>query len=214
MPQFTPDWEPSEKLNEAFAIARTFHARQSRKSGGVDTPHIPYIGHLMAVSALVIDQGGTEEQAIAALLHDIIEDTDLTYDDLVGMVGTAAADIVIACTDTVDKSRENRPWRTRKEEYLEGLTAKSPDDESLLVALADKMHNASSTSLELRGLTVQQRHEYWKKFNGGEDDQKWWYRGLADAFTGKIANGSTSDRQNWADLAERFAATVAEMFPD
>lgn len=207
MPEHSPAWIASSRLDEAFALARSQHAGQSRKTAHPDTVGIPYVGHLMSVAALVIEHGGTEDQAIAGLLHDVVEDTDTSLDSLTARFGEDVGAMVHACSDHHGDGPK-RPWRERKAGYLAHLNTMGADNPALLVALADKVHNASSTAAELRGLSATERHEYWTKFNGGEDDQRMWYRGLADIFHDKAPG------RPWEALAGRFTAIVAEMFPD
>lgn len=213
MPMFEPRWEPTGRLDRAFALARTEHARQSRKSNDGE-PGIPYISHLMAVSALVMENGGTEDQAIAGLLHDLVEDTGLTFDDVEKAFGPGVARIVRACTDTDEVLADGSklPWPVRKRKYLDDLAGKRPDDSSLLVALADKVHNATTTERELRGLSAAERTTYFGKFNAGEADQREWYEGLAAAFLKKATDGGR-DTGAWAPLARQLDDLVRRMFP-
>lgn len=204
MPTFDPRWEPTERLDRAFALARRMHASQSRKTSDGEQG-TPYISHLMAVCALVIENGGTEEQAIAALLHDFIEDISLQR-ILDVEVGAGARAIVEKCTDTeVAKETTKAPWIERKRAYLTALEKKESDDSSLLVALADKVHNATITERELRGLTSGQRTAYFAKFNAGEAEQREWYTGLAERFLEKATT-------QWRPLALEFDDLVRRMF--
>lgn len=215
MPQHNPEWRPSKRLSKAFAMARKHHRLQSRKVGEESEKGLPYIGHLMGVAGLVIDHGGTEDQAIAALLHDTLEDTDVTRGMIRKNFGPAVADIVVACTDgekdekarITDAAGKLADWRRRKEAYLVTLGGKGGDDPSLLVALADKVHNATATERELRGVPPEQRPAYWGKFTAGEADQRWWYTSLASVFLARSAG------QRWRPLAIHFDDTVAAMFP-
>ena len=207
MPEHSPRWIPTTRLDEAFMLARLLHAGQSRKTADEKTPGIPYISHLMTVAALVIEHGGTEDQAIAALLHDAIEDTSMTMESLTFEFGGTVGQIVDACSDH-HGGGQKKPWKERKEEYLSHLRDETDaDDPAILVALADKVHNATCTELELRGLSAEQRHEYWKKFSVGEDQQRWWYQSLAVEFDAK------SEGQPWAGLSTQFSGIVARMFP-
>src|SRR5438874_6528572 len=127
----------SRGFNLAFEFASGLHHEQVRK--GVGTP---YIAHPMAVCALVLEAGGDEDQAIAALLHDTAEDHGgrKRLEDIRQRFGERVAAIVEGCTDSLDRPKP--PWRVRKEHYL-GHLAQASDD-VLLVALADKLHNARS----------------------------------------------------------------------
>jgi (p)ppGpp synthase/HD superfamily hydrolase len=122
---------------------------------------IPYLSHLMAVSALVLEHGGDEEQAIAGLLHDAAEDQggETTLREIERRYGNDVARIVADCTDAWTEPRP--PWRQRKEAYLAKLPTKPA--RSLLVSLADKAHNASAILRDYRVLG----ERLWERFNGG-----------------------------------------------
>ena len=189
-----PAWRPSGLIQKAFEQAVERHKDCVRK--GTD---IPYICHLLAVSALVIENGGDETQAAAALLHDVIEDTPTTYAEVETATSTAVADIVWACTSkqfdpNKDKSRTGEQKRLEsiaaKRKYLEHLRGETSEDPSLLVALADKVHNSETCVNEYPSSLVEQK-EYWKKFNVGYEDQLNWYTQLLEQFGTK---GTISER--------------------
>ena len=175
-----PRWFASNDLDTAFAVARACHSNKARK-----TDPTPYISHLMGVSALVVEHGGSEVQAAAALLHDTIEDTSMTYGHLVILVGKPVADIVLACTDSTERKRDDQmtpeqrlaDWRNRKALYLEKLAGKPDGDPSLLVVLADKVHNGEQTArdIERRRADGRDLGEFWSMFNAPRDMQHWWY---------------------------------------
>jgi (p)ppGpp synthase/HD superfamily hydrolase len=161
----------TSRFDDALRFAHELHRNQTRKG----TP-IPYFAHLMTVSALVIEHGGTEDQAIGALLHDAAEDQggEPTLASIRQRFGDAVAQIVHDCTDAwVDPKPE---WRPRKEAYLAALPKKSPH--SLLVSLADKTHNAEAILFDYRALG----DDLWSRFNGGAAGTRWYYRSLADVF--------------------------------
>jgi (p)ppGpp synthase/HD superfamily hydrolase len=165
------------KFSEAFAYAADAHVDQVRKG-----PHeIPYIAHLMSTAALVIEAGGTETQAIAALLHDAAEDQggEARLADISERFGPDVADIVRACSDTVSDPKP--PWRERKEAYIEHLEDAS--EAALLVSLADKVHNARSivSDYRLEGPSV------FERFNP-DSDQAWYYGGLAVVFRRRLGD--------------------------
>jgi hypothetical protein len=124
----------SDRFDDALVYAARLHRDQIRKGSG-----IPYVSHLLAVCALVIEHGGSEDQAIAALLHDAAEDQggEARLNDIRARYGAAVADTVADCTDAWTEPKP--PWRPRKEAYLAALPSKPPT--SLLVSLADKTHN-------------------------------------------------------------------------
>ena len=171
-----PAWQPTGLVEKSFCLASKQHKNDVRKGD-----EIPYISHLLAVSALVIENGGTEVQAAAALLHDVIEDTRISEKRLANEVGQKVASIVVACSSKrFGEKKEPDPWTTKKR-YLKKLKAKSTDDPSLLIALADKVHNSESCVNEYPK-TKSARRKYWKKFNAGYRVQKKWYTNLYREF--------------------------------
>ena len=167
-----PSWQPTGIIQKAFDIAAEQHKGGVRKGGT-----IPYLSHLLAVSALVIEHGGDEVQAAAALLHDVLEDTDITELKLEESMGKEVTAIVNACSSKkFGDKKEDDPWTT-KERYLAKLNAKSNNDRSLLVALADKVHN-SETCVNEYPTDPTAKVDYWKKFTSGYQKQKDWYEGL------------------------------------
>lgn len=170
----------TSRYDHAFCYAHELHRTQTRK-GTV----IPYISHLMIVSAIVVEHGGDEDQAIGALLHDAVEDTEVPLSEIRRLFGDAVADIVSDCTDAQTKPKPL--WRPRKEAYLAALPDKPT--RSLLVSLADKTHNAEAILFDYRVL----KEELWDRFNGGEDGTRWYYKELADVFS-RVMPGPLSDR--------------------
>lgn len=157
---------------EAVAYAAAVHATQVRK--GTD---IPYIAHLLGVSSLVLEAGGTEDQAIAALLHDAVEDAGglPRLADIRARFGPDVADIVLACSDSTDAEwKRTVPYLDRKNAYLDHLATES--DAALLVSTADKVHNARAiaTDIQLHGAPTLRR------FNGSPDQIAQYYRRFLD----------------------------------
>lgn len=161
----------SPRFKQAICMAVKLHASQSRKGNNT-----PYIAHLMSVSALVLEAGGSEDEAIAALLHDAVEDQGgiKTLNKIRRRFGANVAEIVDQCTDAYTLPKP--PWRQRKEAYITHVAQATP--EARLVSLADKVHNARSILRDLQsdGNTI------WQKFNGGKDGTLWYYRSLLDTF--------------------------------
>ena len=156
------------KFDFALQFASTLHRRQWRKSTA-----FPYIGHLLSVCALVLEAGGDEDQAIAALLHDAVEDQGgiPTLETIRRVFGNRVADAVEACSDsTASNSAQKAPWRERKEKYLEHLRNSATQD-TLIVAAADKLHNVQSILLAYRGVGDQ----VWESFKAPKADQLWYY---------------------------------------
>jgi (p)ppGpp synthase/HD superfamily hydrolase len=160
------------RFEDALVYASQLHANQSRKRS-----YVPYISHLLAVTALVLEDGGDEDQAIAALLHDAVEDQGglATLEEIRNRYGERVASIVDTCTDTYTIPKP--PWRQRKEDYIAALRV--ADSAARRVSLADKVHNARST---LRDLT-REGNAIWARFNGGKEGTLWYYHQLIDAFS-------------------------------
>ncbi len=161
----------SSRFEEALVYANQLHSRQVRKG-----THTPYIAHLLGVTALVLEAGGDEDQAIAALLHDAVEDQGgyKTLGEIRVKFGQHVADIVVGCTDAFQNPKP--PWKQRKEAYLQRLRSEPPDVR--LVSLADKLHNARAILVDLR----KDGEATWKKFNGGKQGTLWYYRTLVKIF--------------------------------
>jgi (p)ppGpp synthase/HD superfamily hydrolase len=159
------------RFEDALVYATQLHSGQNRKRSDV-----PYIAHLLAVTALVLEDGGDEDQAIAALLHDAVEDQGglATLEEIRRRYGNSVAAIVEGCTDAY--SIPKPPWRERKESYIASLHGADPAVRR--VSLADKVHNARST---LRDLT-RDGETVWTRFNGGKEGTLWYYHQLIDAF--------------------------------
>jgi GTP pyrophosphokinase len=157
------------RLIDALGVAARLHARQRRK--GSD---IPYLAHLLGTCAIALEHGATEDQAIAALLHDAIEDVEPveTARAAVAEFGAEVLRIVEACTDTDQHPKP--PWRARKEAYVAHL--RDADASVLLVSGADKLYNARSVVSDL----VVHGEEVWERFTGGKQGTLWYYRALVD----------------------------------
>ena len=161
----------TERFGDAFAYAARLHAWHLRKG-----TTIPYIAHLMSVAALVLEMGGDEDEAIAALLHDAVEDQGgaETREDIRLRFGDRVVGIVDGCTDT--DTIPKPPWRERKEQHIEHLRHATP--EVLRVALADKLHNARSLRFDLQHLGSR----VWDRFNATESETLWYYQTLVQIF--------------------------------
>lgn len=171
MTQTAPVTEPTvvltDRYTQAIAYAAAIHETQVRKG-----TNLPYMSHLLAVSASVLEAGGTEDQAIAALLHDAAEDQG-GEGRLAGIrvrFGADVAAIVEGCSDSLAEDHaQKRPWRERKEEHLKHLRAAPPS--VIIVAAADKLHNARAIATDLRlDPSVMDR------FNASADQQLWYYQ--------------------------------------
>lgn len=173
------------RFDAALQLASALHHKQTRKGGTT-----PYIAHLMGVCALVLESGGDEDQAIAALLHDAVEDQggEPTLQTICHLFGQRVASAVEACSDsTVSDPANKPPWRERKEKYLAHLQA--ADADALLVGLADKLYNARAILSDYRQLG----EKLWSRFTVPQNEQLWYYGALVSAFRDTAAPKSLVD---------------------
>lgn len=161
----------TERFEAALVYATRLHARQKRKRSDV-----PYIAHLLGVTSLVLEDGGQEDEAIAALLHDAVEDQGgmESLEEIRQKFGPEVAEIVIALTDSYTDPKP--PWRERKEAYIASIRSASP--EAMRVSLADKVYNAHAILRDIR----QEGAVGWERFNGGKEGTLWYYRRLIQEF--------------------------------
>lgn len=173
----------TERFNQALSFALELHSSQYRK----DT-EIPYFSHLIAVASLVLEHGGNEDQAIAALLHDAIEDQAESYGGLDRLrqtiqtvFGEKVLTLIEACTDadTIPKP----PWKERKVTYIKHL--ETVPEEALLISVADKLHNARCILADYRVLG----ELLWSRFQGSRADIVWYYTSLLKLY--KARNAAT-----------------------
>lgn len=162
----------SERFDEALSYAVEAHREQKRK--GTETP---YVAHLLGVSSIALEYGADEDEAVAALLHDAVEDAggQARLEDIRQRFGERVADIVASCSDTDVVPKP--PWRERKERYIEHVAGASSSVQ--LVSAADKLHNAQSILRDLR----KHGEALWSRFNGGKEGTLWYYRALVIAFS-------------------------------
>jgi (p)ppGpp synthase/HD superfamily hydrolase len=166
----------------AFVFAAEKHSRQTRKAS-----RIPYIAHLMGVASLVLEAGGDEDLAIAALLHDVVEDCGGApmLKQVRRRFGQRVAKVVDGCTDA--NTDPKPPWRARKETYIRHL--KTADADTRLVSAADKLTNLRAILSDYRALG----ESVWSRFNGGREGTLWYYRTLLDIFLRRKRNRITRD---------------------
>jgi GTP pyrophosphokinase len=155
----------------AFEFAAKKHSSQLRKAST-----IPYIAHLLGVASLVLEAGGDEDLAIAALLHDVVEDCGGApmLKEVHRRFGPRVAKVVDGCTDA--DTHPKPPWRERKEKYIRHL--RTADADTRLVSAADKLNNIRSILSDYRAVG----ESVWSRFNGGRDGTLWYYRTLRDEF--------------------------------
>ena len=161
----------TSRFDDAFRYAHEVHGTQTRKGTTA-----PYVGHLMGVSSIVLDDGGTEDEAIAALLHDAAEDHGgrQTLDVIRARFGDAVAAIVEDCTDSWETPK--KPWLERKQAYIEHSRRLAPS--SLRVSAADKVHNAYAILRDLRN----DGEKVWERFNAKPDDIIAYYHSLVRSY--------------------------------
>ena len=180
----------STRFEEALIYAVRLHAHQTRKGTGT-----PYVAHLLAVASIVLEHGASEDEAIAALLHDAAEDQGgrATLDEIRDRFGERVAEIVAGCTDSWTTPRP--AWRRRKEATIAHLRTASASVR--LVSAADKLHNARTILADYRMLG----EAVWGRFNGGREGTLWYYRSLVEVMqdTGP------------APIIEELARVVAEL---
>ena len=159
------------RFEEALTYAARLHREQVRKGSGV-----PYLSHLLGVAGIALEHGASEDEAIAALLHDAVEDQGgaPTLAEIRRRFGDTVADIVAGCSDTDVVPKP--PWRPRKEAYVAHLASASPSVR--LVSAADKLHNARSILTDYRRLG----EAVWSRFTGRKEGTLWYYRAVVQAF--------------------------------
>ena len=160
-----------KKLEEAFRYAAKHHAGQARKGTAV-----PYLSHLMAVTSLVLEAGGDEEMAIAALLHDVVEDCGgmPRLREVRKLFGPRVGKIVEGCTDSFGEPKPD--WIERKKFYLREV--KSADAETRLVSASDKLHNVRTIIADYR----KDGERIWQRFSGKREGTLWYYRALSNEY--------------------------------
>jgi len=170
------------RFHRAFLFAAEKHSGQTRKAST-----IPYIAHLMGVASLVLEAGGDEDLAIAALLHDVVEDCGGApmLKEVRRRFGSRVAEVVDGCTDAYEVPKP--PWRERKESYIRRLKKESAD--TRLVSAADKLNNVRSILSDYRAVG----ESVWERFNGRREGTLWYYRTLRDEFLRDTPNRVTRD---------------------
>ncbi|HEU0003598.1 MAG TPA: HD domain-containing protein [Ktedonobacteraceae bacterium] len=178
------------RFEEALVYTTRLHAGQVRKG-----TMIPYISHLLAVAGIVLENGGNEDEAIAALLHDAIEDQGgaATREEIRRRFGNTVVEIVDGCTDA--EVIPKPPWKPRKEAYIARM--RSAPASVRLVSVADKLHNTRSILADYRALG----DALWNRFTGGKEGTLWYYRSLVAAY----------QEAGTSPLVEELARVVAEL---
>jgi len=202
----TPPLVLSERFLGAVALACEVHG--GRRLG----TEIPYMAHLFVVTGLVLEDGGSETDAIAAMLHDAVEDGGgrPRLEQIADRFGQRVATIVAACSDTLEAD-DPRSWRQRKASYLAHLPGVT-DDAVLRIVLADKVHNARSIVREYRA----EGNALWERFtNKTAEDQLWYYTELLQLFNERRPGPLVEDlKRAVAELAELITANPGDTRPD
>jgi len=180
----------TDRFQRAFHLASEVHATQVGKGTG-----IPYLAHLMSVAALALENGGNEDAAIAALLHDTVEDSadgTVMEDQIRREFGDRVAAIVLGCSDAIAvPGQPKAPWHQRKAAYIAHLHEEQ-DPDVLLVSACDKLHNARSILTDLRTLGP----ALWSRISQHDPAAHlWYYQSLADCYRSKVP-ASLSDELN------------------
>ena len=183
-----------KRFRDALVWAAELHEDQNRKGGS-----IPYVAHLLGVAAIVLEHGGDEDEAIAALLHDALEDQrhKMLPGEIRARFGDTVEGIVEACTDgDPDEQRDKDPvkWKVRKDKYIAEIPHKPAG--AILVSMADKLHNARAILEDYRVMG----DALWPRFTAGKDGTLWYYRALLDAYAARGKN------RLWTELERTVAA--------
>lgn len=192
----------TDRFDRALLYATHVHGGQVRK--GTSTP---YVAHLLAVAATVLEYGGDEDLAVAALLHDSVEDQGgaARLDDIRNRFGDPVARIVEACSDSLANTAKGEPkadWLERKKAYIAKL--RRVDEDILWVSLADKVHNARTILRDLRKPDIGEK--VWARFNVSTKQTLWYYRSLADMFCERLSNQLSNELHEIVEVLEAEVA--------
>jgi len=185
----------SSRFEESLLYAARLHASQLRKGGS-----IPYVAHLLGVASIALQYGANEDEAIAALLHDAIEDQGgaATREEIRRRFGDGVVDIVNGCTDA--DSLPKPPWKRRKETYVAHV--RNAPASVRLVSACDKLQNARAILADYRVLG----DSLWRRFSGGKDGTLWYYRALIQVFREAGTNPLIDELDRVVTEIERLAS--------
>ena len=187
----------SPRFDEALVYASQLHANQRRKGSGA-----PYVAHLLGVTAIVLENGGSEDEAIGGLLHDAVEDQGGAprLEEIHQRFGPQVAEIVDGCTDS--DTTPKPPWRERKEAYIAHLGEAGRSAQ--LVSAADKLYNVRSTIDDYR----EHGELVWQRFTAGREGTLWYYRTIVTRFDKLQGTPLLSQLQRAVAELERLAAAA------
>jgi GTP pyrophosphokinase len=185
----------SPRFEEALIYANRLHASQKRKG-----KEVPYLAHLLAVAGIALEHGATEDEAIAALLHDAVEDQggEPVREEILRRFGDVVLEIVDGSTDS--RTTPKPPWRGRKEAYIAHLAHASPS--SCLVCASDKLHNARDLLMDYRT----HGEEIWSRFHGGKEGTLWYFKTLVPALKGRAPSALVDELGRVVAEIERLAS--------
>jgi (p)ppGpp synthase/HD superfamily hydrolase len=188
----------SARFQEALTFAARLHAEQLRKGTS-----IPYVAHLLAVSSIALQHGADEDEAIAALLHDAIEDQGgaETREEIRRRFGDRVVAIVDGCTDS--DLTPKPPWKQRKQAYITHIATASPSVR--LISASDKLDNARAILADYRSVG----ESLWTRFHGGRDGTLWYYRSLVEMFRRAGSNALVEELDRVVIEIERLAGAAA-----
>lgn len=188
----------SVRFQEALTFAARLHAEQLRKGAT-----IPYVAHLLAVSSLALQHGADEDEAIAALLHDAVEDQGgaETREEIRRRFGDRVVEIVDGCTDS--DATPKPPWKQRKQAYIAHVGVASPSVR--LISASDKLDNARAILADYRSLG----ESLWTRFHGGREGTLWYYRSLVETFRKAGSNALVEELDRVVTEIEHLAGTEA-----
>jgi len=186
----------TSRFEDALTFAVRLHTAQRRKG-----TTIPYVAHLLAVTSIALEHGANEDEAIAALLHDAVEDQGgaATREEIGRRFGDTVAQIVDGCTDSLTTPKP--PWRERKEAYVAHIRHAPPSVR--LVSAADKLHNARSILRDYQQLG----ESLWNRFNGGKEGTLWYYHALVEAFKEAGTSPLVQELEHVVSEIERLATS-------
>jgi (p)ppGpp synthase/HD superfamily hydrolase len=186
-----------ERFEDALIYAAKLHSRQIRKGS-----EVPYIAHLIGVASIALEYGADEDEAIAALLHDAIEDQGgaQAREEIRKRFGERVVGIVEGCTDADVKPKP--PWRQRKEAYIAHVKDASPSVH--LVSCSDKLHNARSILKDYR----MHGDDLWERFKGGKEGTLWYYRSLANSFRAVFPSPLSEELERVVSEIERSVSGI------
>jgi len=188
----------TERFESALAYAHQVHKGQTRKGTG-----IPYIAHILGVTAIAMEYGADEDESIGALLHDAAEDGggEATLAEIRARFGDAVGDIVLGCSDSLVEDPEDKlPWQERKENYLAHL--ENASQSVMLVSAADKLHNVRAIIRDYD----EHGEAIWDRFKGRRDGTLWYYETVAHILVRRYRSQLTRDLQKAVDELLRLTA--------